>query len=278
MTNLNLVKKGVTHAGRFHTDDVLCTVLLKKLIPSIVIERTNECEYDDTFDDVIVYDIGRGEFDHHQLVREINEFGQPYSAFGKLWRAFGRELLESQGFTKIEEAFNKFNRFYVSKVDEGDNNSYKYVKHFMENNYIVDFNLRWYEESNKNNDDQFNCAVEFATKLFDNWLRLLYAQIEMSVIEDEIWNEAIDKMVDGIITLRENINWRLYLKKENVPGLKLVICESTRGGYSVTSVNENEIEILDSEYLVFIHPGKFMGMANTYEEAVLAARYTLNLK
>lgn len=278
MTNLNLVKKGITHGGRFHTDDVLSTVLLKKLVPNIVIERTNECIYDDSYEDVIVFDIGKGEFDHHQLVREINEFGQPYSAFGKLWRAFGRELLELYGFTKIEEAFMKFNRFYVSKVDEGDNNSYRNVKHFMENNYIVDFNLRWYEENDKSNDIQFENAVVFATQLFDNWIRTLYAQVEMTSIEDEIWNEAIDNMVDGIITLKENINWRIYLKKQYVPSLKLVICESNRGGYSVTSVNENEIEILDSEYLSFIHPGKFMGMANTYEEAVLAARYTLNLK
>ena len=55
--------KGFTHGSKFHSDDVFATAFLKILNPDIQIERGFEVPED--FDG-IVYDIGRGKFDHHQ--------------------------------------------------------------------------------------------------------------------------------------------------------------------------------------------------------------------
>ena len=55
--------KAFTHSGKFHADDVFSSALLLYLNPQITITRGNRVpeEYDG-----IVFDIGRGRYDHHQ--------------------------------------------------------------------------------------------------------------------------------------------------------------------------------------------------------------------
>lgn len=277
MINLKTITKAITHGGKFHTDDVLSTVLIKMLNPNIVIERVNEYVGDDSDENVIVYDIGFGEFDHHQQSNEVNKFGHKYSAFGKLWTVYGKGLLEQKGFKKIEDAYSTFYRFYVDKVDQGDNESYRNVKHFIENSLIIEFNPKWYEASSNPNayNEQFDQAVEFSTLLMENWLRKLYTQIEVNSQEEEIWEKAVDNMEDGIAVLDENIDWRIQYNRSKNENVKIVISASPRGGYRVTSINEDEIKIQDSEHLSFVHVNRFMGVADTKEKAVLAAKETI---
>ena len=58
--------------------------------PDIEIIRGNEVPED--FDG-IVYDIGRGKYDHHQLNKRVRENGIPYAAFGLLWEEYGSHFL-----------------------------------------------------------------------------------------------------------------------------------------------------------------------------------------
>ncbi len=41
----------------------------------------------------IVFDIGRGAYDHHQKDSRVRENGIPYAAFGLLWEELGTEIL-----------------------------------------------------------------------------------------------------------------------------------------------------------------------------------------
>lgn len=210
------VKKGITHAGKFHTDDVLSTVLLQTLNPNIKIIRVNQYNANDIDQSEISFDIGLGKFDHHQENREVDDYGYPYSAFGKLWREFGKECLKKYGFTKIDEAFLIFNRTYVSRIDQGDNEGYQNVEpKFYENDLIMNFNPSWFELKNNSNasNEQFFKAVEFAKALFNNWMRQLYEQIELMDVEENIWNKAINNEKDGIIVLDERIPWQMFAKK-----------------------------------------------------------------
>lgn len=279
MKDLLKVKRGITHAGRFHTDDVLSTVLLLELNPNIEIERVSEYIADDTNEEELVYDIGLGEFDHHEEERELDEFGYPYSAFGKLWREFGRSYLERYGFQNIEAAFDKFNRFYVSKVNQGDNIGYKNVFKFYENDLIIRFNPSWMEKKEKLDisNKQFFKAVEFAKMLFENWMRVLYEQIELSDLELSIWERAVQNGKDGIVVLEEKIPWQIFIKKEGYEDVKLIIDKSDRGGYSITSKDKDLYQIKDSKHLIFVHPSKFMGVAETLDKAIIGAKYSLNL-
>ena len=57
-----------THSGKFHADDVFSAALLLYLNPEINISRGNKVPED--FDG-IVFDIGRGQYDHHQMERKF---------------------------------------------------------------------------------------------------------------------------------------------------------------------------------------------------------------
>ena len=61
-----------THSGKFHADDVFSAALLLYLNPEIMITRGNRVPED--FDG-IVFDIGRGQYDHHQKDSRIRENG-----------------------------------------------------------------------------------------------------------------------------------------------------------------------------------------------------------
>ena len=66
--------KAFTHSGKFHADDVFSYALLLYLNPAITITRGNKVPKD--FDG-IVFDIGRGKYDHHQKDSRIRENGIP---------------------------------------------------------------------------------------------------------------------------------------------------------------------------------------------------------
>ena len=70
--------KAFTHSGKFHADDVFSSALLLYLNPQITITRGNQVPegYDG-----IVFDIGRGQYDHHQRDSRVRENGVPYAAF-----------------------------------------------------------------------------------------------------------------------------------------------------------------------------------------------------
>ena len=82
--------KAFTHSGKFHADDVFSSALLLYLNPQITITRGNRVPEDY---DGIVFDIGRGRYDHHQRDSRVRENGVPYAAFGLLWEELGGEIL-----------------------------------------------------------------------------------------------------------------------------------------------------------------------------------------
>ena len=280
MKDLSKVKIGITHAGKFHSDDVLSAVLLKELNPLIEFERKDDYLADDSKEEEIAFDVGLGEFDHHEESRELDPFGQPYSAFGKLWRVYGRECLVKHGFKNIEKAFNKFNYDYVSKIDLGDNEGYKMVKPFFyENEMIVRFNPSWYEKKADQDPSnrQFLKAVEFAKMIFENWLRKVYEIVELGTLEKGIWEEALDKEKDGIVILQERIPWQYFVKKNNAETVKFIVSKSDRGGYNVSSVDSSLYRVKDSGHFRFVHPSGFLGVADSLEEAIQGAKCSLGM-
>ena len=79
-----------THSGKFHADDVFSSALLLSVNPEITIHRGSQVPEDFKG---IVFDIGRGKYDHHQRDSRIRENGVPYAAFGLLWEELGAFLL-----------------------------------------------------------------------------------------------------------------------------------------------------------------------------------------
>ena len=96
--NIKLVKKldkanCVTHSGCFHVDDVISTIFLSRILKKVKLIRVPSTENLE-LKNKIVYDIGLGEFDHHQVNRNgKRKNGIYYSSIGLLWQRFGRNYL-----------------------------------------------------------------------------------------------------------------------------------------------------------------------------------------
>ena len=107
--------KAFTHSGKFHADDVFSSALLLYLNPQITITRGNRVPEDY---DGIIFDIGRGRYDHHQRDSRVRENGVPYAAFGLLWEELGGEILGGTLAQRFDEEF-------VQPLDNNDNTGEK---------------------------------------------------------------------------------------------------------------------------------------------------------
>lgn len=273
-------KRGITHAGIFHSDDIVSTAFLLLLNPDLEIVRVTDMKEVKIDEADIVYDIGLGRFDHHQPGRRMATFDIPYSAFGLLWDEYGRELLEEQGFYEIEAAHKLFAETIARSIDIGDNKGYKNVKGFYENLLICRFTPMWYELPDGNTPEdlaeiervysrQFWSAVDFATLLFDNWMRDLWLKVEAAPGEKRIFDEALAGLNKGVLELPRYIPWRQHL--DPTMDIKLVIVPHERGGYAITSVDPTVLKLRKDPHLTFVHPSGFMATAPTLEDARAAA-------
>ena len=160
-----------THGGKFHADDVFSSALLLYLNPEITITRGNKVPED--FEG-IVFDIGRGKYDHHQRDSRIRENGVPYAAFGLLWEELGTEILG-------EELAAKFDESFVQPLDNNDNTGEKNELASL----IGNFNPSWDVENGEN--EAFSRAVQTA------------GMILVNMFEKFRGNERADKRVEEIL-------------------------------------------------------------------------------
>lgn len=265
--------KGFTHGGKFHSDDVFATAFLRILNPNIQVQRGFEVPED--FDG-IVYDIGRGEFDHHQMDKEYRENGCPYAAFGLIWRAYGAD------FVGEEEAL-RFDEHFVQPLDESDNTG-------CENaiaKIIDEFNPGW--DSETPYDDCFWKAVDMAEIILRNHFEAVEGIQRGKVLVQQAMEES-----DGrILVLSVYVPW----KKEVIGSTyQFVVYPSNRGGYSIQGVavsSEDNTLVCDfpKEWwgaeaealqnmsgiasLRFCHPNGFLAAAETLEDAIRVAEYAL---
>lgn len=263
--------KGFTHGGKFHSDDVFATAFLRILNPDIHVERGFEVP--ENFDG-IVYDIGRGEFDHHQKDKEYRGNGCPYAAFGLIWRAYGSE------FVGEEEAL-RFDAEFIQPLDESDNTGCDNVLAKI----ISEFNPGW--DSEVPYDEAFWKAVDFAETILRNHFKSVEGILRGRVLVEK----AMQESNGTILVLSVYAPW----KKEVIgSSYQFVVYPSNRGGYSIQGVavspedhslvcdfpkewwgaEAEELQRMSGiESLRFCHPNGFLAATDTLEDAVKAAEY-----
>ena len=87
----------VTHGGKFHSDEIFATVILSKILTNIKLIRVNEVtdSMRESIANKLVYDIGGGEFDHHQAGGNgQRDNGVKYASCGLIWKSYGINYLE----------------------------------------------------------------------------------------------------------------------------------------------------------------------------------------
>lgn len=266
-----------THSGKFHADDVFSSALLLYLNPEISITRGNKVPED--FDG-IVFDIGRGRYDHHQKDSRIRENGIPYAAFGLLWEELGCAILGDELAAKFDEAF-------VQPLDNNDNTGEKNELASL----IGSFNPSW--DENGGTDEAFFRAVSVAGMILEN----KFARY--------LGNERADRRIEEILENQEQTSdSRILVLPEFIPCQKrlseteiaFVIFPSNRGGYCIQpqkkeySLNykcsfpsewlglENEELQKESGLLSasFCHKGGFLMSVGELPDAIKACQISLD--
>ena len=273
-----------THSGKFHADDVFSSALLLYLNPEIRIIRGNKVPED--FDG-IVFDIGRGRYDHHQKDSRIRENGIPYAAFGLLWEELGAEILG-------EELAQKFDESFVQPLDNNDNTGEKNELATL----IGNFNPTW--DAQGGNDEAFFQAVSVAGMILENKFERYLGNERADKRVEEILEEHQKAILSGEKSKEEA---RILILPEFVPCQKrlsetdiaFVIFPSNRGGYCIQP-QKKEYSLnykcsfpvewlgLENEELVattglssagFCHKGGFLMTTGTLEDAVKACEISL---
>ncbi len=203
----------LTHAGRFHADDVFGAALLREVWPDLEIQRVYEVP--EGFDG-LAFDIGGGPFDHHGPDRACRENGMPYAAFGLLWRELGEGLVGPEQARWMDEHF-------IQPLDKDDN--------FGTGDSLADaiggFNPVW--DSDADPDARFWQAEAFAAAILKNRIEGARAVTRAGALVEQ----ALARMQDGIVVLPRFAPWKNQLKPS---AARLVVYPSQRGGYSAQGV------------------------------------------
>lgn len=259
-----------THGGKFHADDVFSSALLTYLNPNLKIERGFTVPDDFTG---IVFDIGFGEFDHHQVDSRVRENEIPYAAFGLLWEKYGREILE-------EQEAEKFDRSFVQPLDLCDNTG-------CDNpiaRIISIFNPVW--DDTKNVDDSFTEAMELALTILKKKFEYSKAITRAEVVV----RKALEEAENQILILPMYAPWKKVVEETDI---LFVIYPSDRGGYNAQAVPGDEegialkiafpeqwrglgadklSEVSEIETISFCHNSGFLVAADTLQDIIKACK------
>ena len=227
----------ITHSGTMHADEVFSTAFLNLYLGDVKVYRTSQVDMSKIKEDVLVYDIGRGKFDHHQPDALKRENNIPYCSFGLLWKEFGKDFLKKYGIDYIDKAFLAIDKDLVEGIDADDNGVFPKI----EANYKVKtlpgiiklFNPSY--DSGEEESVQFVRACEVAEKILEE--EILY--INGKVIADDKILSMLDELTenDKYIVLDKFLPYEeTILSNEQGNNLLFVAYPSNRGGYAIKVV------------------------------------------
>lgn len=227
----------ITHSGTMHADEVFATAFLEQYFGKNKVLRTNSVEFDKLSTKVIVYDIGRGMFDHHQVDALKRDNDITYCSFGLLWKKFGKDFLKKEGFSNIDSLWEYIDKDFVEGIDADDNGVFPKIDAIYKvktiSSIIKLFNPSF--DSDEDESCQFIKAVDVASKIF--YEEILYANGK--VIADKNINDLLDEVdsdskfliLDKFLPYEETI-----LNREDKNNILFVAFPSNRGGYAIKTI------------------------------------------
>ena len=227
----------VTHSGTMHADEVFATAFLELYKGDVSVFRTTSVGEVD--DNVLVYDIGRGKFDHHQVDAEKRENGITYSSFGLLWREFGKSFLEKSDFSNVDDLWLEIDKDLVEGIDADDNGFFPKIEtepnHRVKTlpNVIKIFNPSF--DSGEDESTQFLKAVNLAKSILEEEIYYVNGKVIASKKINEIIEETDPNskylILDEFLPYEEAI-----LNNPNTNNLLFVAFPSNRGGYAIKTL------------------------------------------
>ncbi len=278
--------KFITHSGTMHADEIFSTAFFDLLYGNIKVYRTPSIptELDK---DVLVYDIGRKEFDHHQEDAAIRENGIKYCSFGLIWKHFGREFLKKRNVENIEDVFTYFDKDFIEAIDADDNGVFPKIEAPYKVKTLSDI-FKLFNPGYKSNQDvsiQFQKAVSFAKVLIEEELLSVIGKVTAKA---EVLL-ALEKKENHTLFLDEYMPYeQTLLSEESANDIYFVVYPSNRGGYGIKTVpltqedhtkrwdfpeewagleNKQLEEISGIKGLTFCHATRFLACCDTLETA-----------
>ena len=223
----------VTHSGCFHIDDVISTIFLSKIIEEVVLIRIPSIE-NKNLKNKIVYDIGLGEFDHHQKNRNgQRENGIYYSSIGLLWKRFGKEYLKNIKVESVEKVFEYMDKELIQYIDATDNMQMEYLENKVSPDFIKYCNPQWNE--NIPEDKAFVHALKLADEFWNIYIKHAIAEVEAIEL---ILNEA-KSCKECYLVFNKDLPYRKAVKFLKNNKIKYIILKSRREGYDIRTIKES---------------------------------------
>lgn len=231
----------ITHGGKFHADEIFATIILSKVLKKVKLARimTLPEEIDNKF---IIYDIGEGKYDHHQIEKNEKRKNKiEFATCGLIWRDFGKEMLKKYKLKEVEIdiLYKKIDKDLIQYIDKNDNGQFAVIepeyKFVGLSNVISVFNPNWNEQ--KDADECFYEALIIANCYFEHFIKKEISKLQA---KDEV-EEAIRNSKNGIMILEQFLPWKeLLLNSENerAKEINFVIYPSNREGFTVYAVPE----------------------------------------
>lgn len=257
------IKIAYTHSMKFHSDDVFSAAFLQIINPDIEIIRVNKLP--DNFKG-LAFDIGLGEFDHHQANNEKRENGIPYAAFGKLWRAFAKDLYG-------EYVYKRIDKLIIEDLDMTDNIGTKHSLAIA----IDAFNPL----NGSCGDKEFFKTVKFAKKVLEQLIAKAQKYEAEALEVKKCYEKSEDKR---LIILDKHLYYQDVLPFTEAI---YVIYPNNRGGYAAqgVTINPDTVELKKPfpkewvnnlpDYLRFCHNSRFLIASDTFEGVLKACKEAL---
>ena len=222
--------KFITHSGKFHVDDTMSTIFLSKILDKVVLIRIPSID-NKNIADKIVYDIGGGEFDHHQKNRNgQRDNGIYYSSIGLLWRKYGKEYLKTLMANNIEKTFKYIDEELIQYIDAADNMQTEYVKNKILPDFIKLCNPEWNEKTEEN--EAFIKALKLADEFWEVYIKHAIAVVEAT----EIILEKIEDCKDCYLILDTDMPYKRAISIAKRNDIKYIIFKSKREGYDIRTL------------------------------------------
>ena len=279
----------ITHSGTMHADEVFATAFLELYLGEVRVFRTVSVDPTALKKDVFIYDIGRGEYDHHQKDALRRENNLLYSSVGLLWKSFGKEFLKRWDFSNVDELHQAIDKDLVEGIDGDDNGVFPKVEcpYRVKTlpNIIKIFNPSF--DSDENESDQFIKAVSLAKMIWEEEIYYMNGKlIAEHKVHDFIENSDPNckyLFLDEYLPYEDAV-----LSNPKANSLLFVAFPSNRGGYAIKTIpkssedktarilfpeewaglqNEELEQVSHIPGLRFCHTGRFIVTCDT-EEAV----------
>ena len=262
MIRPEIITSVIVHAGIFHADDALAAALVLTAAGKDIPVKRCFSVPEELPDTVIVADIGRGKYDHHQDDARCRADGSKYAACGLLY-----EELQEYLFQTEDMRVDFLNR-YIRPIEDADNG----ICNNPLTSLIDDMNPDWdrLEES----DIRFHEAV----KLFQNLIGEVQRRERAALRSAELLTRAIAEAEERVVFLEKPIPWQ---KKVCQTDNLFVVYFSMREEWTVhcVPIEPDSFTVRcplhsmeEMEGCEFCHKGRFLATFDSKAHALNAAR------